>query len=155
LSTILQKILAPNTQLRSLNLLFEVLRNIMLQTKAPIKYLIAVAVLKETENPEIIWAERDENNVVTLLKVIHFNIKILDDIKNSKPDARASEWEGLTINAFRYSMLAMTNVLIKCKSELVFTKKASFLQVLLENAQFEMDPQMSLRVLYLVLDAIK
>ena len=87
--------------------------------------------------------------------MIHFNIKVLSDIKNSKQDARASEWEGLTINAFKYSMLAMTNVLIKCKSELVFTKKASFLQVLLENAQFEMDPQMSLRVLYLVYDAIK
>lgn len=140
MSTILKKILAPNTQLRSLELLFDVLRNIMLQTKVPIKYLIAVALLKETENPEYNWADRDENNVVTLLRVIHFNIKILDDIKNQKPDARASEWEGLALNAFKYSMLAITNVLIKCKGELLFTKKATFLQVLLENAQIEFDP---------------
>ena len=37
-------------------------------------------------------------------------------------------------------MLAMTNILIKFDSQLIFTKKATLLQVLLENAQFEMDP---------------
>jgi len=50
----------------------------MLQTKAPIKYLIATSVLKVTESG-INWAGKDESNIISLLKVVKFNIKMLDE----------------------------------------------------------------------------
>jgi len=59
-------------------LLCDALKNIMLQTKAPIKYLIATSVLKVTESG-INWAGKDESNIISLLKVVKFNIKMLDE----------------------------------------------------------------------------
>lgn len=46
----------------------------MLQTKAPIKYLIATSVIKETEAADINWNSKEETNLQTILKVLHFNI---------------------------------------------------------------------------------
>jgi len=51
LGTLLKKLLTPKLKLTSLDLIYESLRNIMLQTKVPIRYLIAASVLKLTEDP--------------------------------------------------------------------------------------------------------
>jgi hypothetical protein len=50
LGALLKKLLTPKLKLSSLDLIYESLRNIMLQTKVPIRYLIAASVLKLTEN---------------------------------------------------------------------------------------------------------
>lgn len=63
---------------KTLENLYECLRNILVQTKIPVKYLIATAILKITEN-KMNWKEKDESNITIILKVLHFNIKSLED----------------------------------------------------------------------------
>ena len=58
--------------------LYETLNNVMLQTKAPIKYLLATSVLKVTESADINWTEKEEPNVLYILKVLHSNLCSLD-----------------------------------------------------------------------------
>ena len=45
------------------------------------KYLVATAVLRLTES-KINWREKEENNILTILKVLHFNIKSLEDSRD-------------------------------------------------------------------------
>ena len=78
LGALLKKLLTPKLKLSSLDLLYESLRNIMLQTKIPIRYLIAASVLKLTEDPSQVWSEKEDINIVMLLKVLSFNIKNLN-----------------------------------------------------------------------------
>jgi flagellar biosynthesis component FlhA len=78
LGTLLKKLLTPKLKLSSLEIIYESLRNIMLQTKVPIRYLIAASVLKLTEDPSQVWADKEDINIVMLLKVLSFNIKNLD-----------------------------------------------------------------------------
>ena len=63
---------------KTLENLYECLRNILVQTKMPVKYLIATAILKITEI-KMNWKEKDESNITIILKVLHFNIKSLED----------------------------------------------------------------------------
>ena len=44
----------------------------------PVKYLIATAILKLTEN-KLNWKEKDESNITIILKVLHYNIKQIED----------------------------------------------------------------------------
>lgn len=46
--------------------------------------------------------------------------------------------------------MAMTNILFKAEKDLIFYKKLSILSILQENCKFEVDPQMNLRLLYLL-----
>lgn len=55
LNVFLLKMLHYNGDEDSLNNMFECLRNIIQQTKAPIKYLLATSILKLTEDPKIKW----------------------------------------------------------------------------------------------------
>ena len=52
--------------------------------------------------------------------------------------------------ALKYSIMAITNILIKTDKDLIFYKKLSILPILQENCNFEKDPQMNLRLLYLL-----
>jgi hypothetical protein len=52
--------------------------------------------------------------------------------------------------ALKYSIMAMTNILFKAEKDLIFYKKLSILSILQENCKFEVDPQMNLRLLYLL-----
>jgi hypothetical protein len=47
----------------------------------PVKYLVATAILKITE-VKMNWKEKEEVNIITILKVLHFNIKSLDDARD-------------------------------------------------------------------------
>lgn len=52
--------------------------------------------------------------------------------------------------ALKYSIMAITNILIQTNKDLIFYKKLSILSILQENCKFEVDPQMNLRLLYLL-----
>lgn len=45
------------------------------------KYLIATSILKEIEIPDVDWSKKTEDNIVTLLKVVHYNIKLISDLR--------------------------------------------------------------------------
>jgi hypothetical protein len=63
----------------SLSNMFETLRNIIQQTKSPIKYLLATSILKITEEQSIPWQDIEEGNIYCLLKVLNYNIRFLQD----------------------------------------------------------------------------
>ena len=65
--------------MKSLDNMFESIRNILLQTKAPIKLLIATSILKLTELPKTNWKEKEEGSILTILKILHFNIMSIED----------------------------------------------------------------------------
>ena len=67
-----------NMDSKSLDHLYDCLSSILYQTKIPVKYLVASAVLRLTES-KISWRERDEENILIVLKVLHFNIQTLDE----------------------------------------------------------------------------
>ena len=46
--------------------------------------------------------------------------------------------------------MAITNILIQSNKDLIFYKKLSILSILQENCKFEVDPQMNLRLLFLL-----
>jgi hypothetical protein len=50
------------SDLDSLNSIYDCLNNIILMTKSPIKYLISTSILKITEDNEINWNKINENN---------------------------------------------------------------------------------------------
>lgn len=52
--------------------------------------------------------------------------------------------------ALKYSIMAITNILIQTEKDLILYKKLSILSILQENCKFEVDPQMNLRLLYLL-----
>lgn len=79
LSIFLKKMLHYTGDQDSLSNMFECLRNIIQQTKSPIKYLIATSVLKITEDNTIQWRVIQENNIYCLLKVLNYNIRFLYD----------------------------------------------------------------------------
>jgi hypothetical protein len=158
LGTLLKKLLTPKLKLSSLDLLYESLRNIMDQTKVPIRYLVAASVLKLTESQTENWAEKDDVNVENLLKVLAFNIKTLskasmnsgEEKKNDISAMEGHQFKGLISKTVKYSLMAMTNVLIKTKPSIIFSSTDNLLQLLTEYSIFEQDNQMHLRFLYLV-----
>ena len=70
LNIVLSKILEPKTQQSSLQPLYECLNSVLDKTKAPIKYLLATSVLKLTESREFDHAQKEEANVLYILKVL-------------------------------------------------------------------------------------
>jgi hypothetical protein len=48
----------------------------------PVKFLIASSVLKITESGKTNWKEKEEGSIVTILKILHFNIMSLDDARD-------------------------------------------------------------------------
>lgn len=62
---------------------------------------------------------------------------------------------GLTFKALKYSLLAISNILINSNSEYIFNRKTELIEILSENSSFENDPQMNLRYLYLLYHAIE
>ena len=56
----------------------------------------------------------------------------------------------LQVKALKYSIMAITNILIQTNKDLIFYRKLSILSILQENCKFEVDPQMNLRLLYLL-----
>ena len=50
----------------------------------------------------------------------------------------------------KYSLIAITNILIKTSSEYVFNRKVNLVQLLIESSSFEQDSQLNLRFLYLL-----
>jgi hypothetical protein len=64
------KILTYNVEPYSLSNIYECLRNIIQQTKSPIKYLIAASILKITEENSVDWKSCNENNLFFLLKIL-------------------------------------------------------------------------------------
>jgi hypothetical protein len=80
LNIILNKIINGGLlEMKSLENMFESIRNILLQTKAPIKLLIATSILKITELPKNNWKEKEEGSIITILKILHFNIMSIED----------------------------------------------------------------------------
>lgn len=70
LATILNKIInATNMDSKSLDNLSDCFKNILLQTKIPIKYLLASTILKLTE-PKANWKEKEEGNIITIMKIL-------------------------------------------------------------------------------------
>lgn len=146
LGTLLKKLLTPKLKLSSLDLIYESLRNIMDQTKIPIRYLVAASVLKLTESQNENWAEKDDVNVENLLKVLAFNIKTLskasqasEEKKNEISAMEGHQFKGLISKTIKYSLMGMTNILIKTKPTIIFTSSDNLLQLLTEYSVFEQD----------------
>ena len=59
--------------------MLDCLRNIIQQTKTPIKYILATSILKITEDGSMHWQDMHENNIYCLLKVLNYNIRFLND----------------------------------------------------------------------------
>lgn len=165
LNVFLNKMLLYQGESDSLNNMFDCLRNIIQQTKTPIKYILSTSILKITEDSSIRWAEIQENNIYCLLKVLNYNIRFLNDeeeevnkedlseipLKNSSDKMPTAELlQELQTKALKYSIMAITNILFKTEKDLIFYKKLSILSILQENCKFEVDPQMNLRLLYLL-----
>jgi flagellar biosynthesis component FlhA len=134
LGTLLKKLLTPKLKLSSLDLIYESLRNIMDQTKIPIRYLVASSVLKLTESQNENWAEKEDVNVENLLKVLAFNIKTLskasqvsEEKKNEISAMEGHQFKGLITKTIKYSLMAMTNVLIKTKPTIIFSSSDNLL----------------------------
>jgi len=151
LNIVLQKIINGEMETKSFENLYECIRNILLQTKVPVKYLIASAILKQTEIRGN-WKEKEEDNIVTILKVLNFNIKLSDDGRDllQTSNADLETFSDLQKKALKYSLIAVTNIVLKTNPEFIFSKKVNLVQLLLENANFESDSQLNLRFLYLL-----
>lgn len=167
----INKMLNYQGEPESLSNMFDCLRNIIQSTKTPIKYLLATSILKITENRSIKWQQIQENNIYCLLKVLNYNIRFLnDEEEESKEAGKAFDGQGvsnlikttsdkiptpellheLQQKALKYSIMAITNILIQTNKDLIFYRKLNILSVLQENCKFEVDPQMNLRLLYLL-----
>lgn len=48
----------------------------------PVKFLIATSALKITESIKTNWKDKEEGSIVTILKILHFNITSLDDARD-------------------------------------------------------------------------
>ena len=70
LNILIYKILTYSVEPYSLSNIYECLRNIIQQTKSPIKYLIATSILKITEENSVDWKYCNENNLFFLLKIL-------------------------------------------------------------------------------------
>lgn len=70
LNILIYKILTYSVEPYSLSNIYECIRNIIQQTKSPIKYLIATSILKITEESSIDWKSSNENNLFFLLKIL-------------------------------------------------------------------------------------
>jgi hypothetical protein len=79
LNIFLNKILTYNSEPDSLSNMFDCLRNIIQQTKTPIKYILASSIIKLTEDPDVKWDAVQENNIYCLLKVLNYNVRFLTD----------------------------------------------------------------------------
>jgi len=79
LTIFLNKMLNYQGEPDSLSNMFDCLRNIIQQTKTPIKYLLSTSILKITEDQSIKWQLIQENNIYCLLKVLNYNIRFLND----------------------------------------------------------------------------
>ena len=104
----------------SLSNMFDCLRNIIQQTKTPIKYLLSTSILKITEDRSIKWSLIQENNIYCLLKVLNYNIRFLSDEEEEAKDQHDATTGGddpgkPTSLAAEHSNLA--NIPIKTTSE--------------------------------------
>ncbi len=79
LNILLNKVISYTIEPNSLNNIFECIRNIIQQTKSPIKYLIATSILKITEDNQVNWKNCNESNLFFLLKILTQNINFLTD----------------------------------------------------------------------------
>lgn len=173
LNIFLMKMLEYSGEPDSLSNMFDCLRNIIQQTKTPIKYLLSTSILKITEDQtRIQWSTIDENNIYCMLKVLNYNIRFLNDeeddhinndakknpsnidipIKSTSEKLPTPELlHELQQKTLKYSIMAITNILIQTnKNDLIFFKKLSILSILQEHCKFELDAQMNLRFLYLL-----
>jgi len=108
----------------ALSNMFDCLRNIIQQTKIPIKYLLSTSILKITEDKTIDWTKVQEENIYCILKVLNYNIRYLDDdeeqdSKNSVPIKSTSDkvptpelLSELHSKSLKYSIIAITNILV-------------------------------------------
>ena len=78
--------------------------------------------------------------------------KLVVPLKTSSEKVSSTELlNDLENKTLKYSIMAITNILIKTdKTDLIFFRKLSILQVLQEHCQFEHNPQMNLRFVYLI-----
>jgi hypothetical protein len=123
LNIFLQKLLQYGDN-DTLSNMFDCLRNIIQQTKIPIKYLLATSILKITEDKALDWAKLQKENIYCILKVLNYTIRYLDDdepddSKNSIPIKPTSEkaptpelLNELHTKSLKYSIIAITNILI-------------------------------------------
>lgn len=116
-------------EVKCLDCLYECLRNILLQAKTPVKYLLATSILRMTES-KVSWRDKEEVNVLTLLKVLYFNIKSLDDGQDLMEGPNCSlNRDSLSLDlhkkALKYSLIAVTNILIKTSPEFLFSRKVN------------------------------
>lgn len=104
----------------------------------PVKYLIASTILRITES-KINWKEKEESSVVTLFKILHFNVLSLGEAKDLFFQENESEDTFIEMKkkAHKFSAISMTNILIKSHTELLFNKKINLIQLLLESSNFE------------------
>jgi len=95
-----------------------------------------------------------------LLKVLTFNIKNLSQAQaatkhnesgtNDLQSTEGHQFKGLAAKTVKYSLMAISNLLIKTKPGIIFTNQDSLLELLTEHSTFEQDNQMHLRFVYLV-----
>ena len=50
----------------------------------------------------------------------------------------------------KYSLIAITNILIKTNAEYIFNRRLSLAQIMIDYSNFEADSQLNLRFLYLL-----
>lgn len=134
LNIFINKMLNYQGEPDSLSNMFDCLRNIIQQTKTPIKYLLATSILKITEDQNIQWQQLQENNIYCLLKVLNYNIRFLNDEEEEPKESgtKGGELKGannpikttsdkiptpellheLQQKALKYSIMAITNILI-------------------------------------------
>lgn len=88
--------------------------------------MVATAVLRITES-KINWKEREEANIITVLKVLHFNIKSLDDARDILQQDNIETYQDLSKKAMKYSLIAITNILIKTNPEHIFNRRVNLI----------------------------
>eukprot|EP00347_Sterkiella_histriomuscorum_P023636 403333912 len=159
LSIIFNKIInGTNVENKSLDNLSDCFKNILMQTKIPIKYLIASTLIKLTE-PKSVWKDKEESNIVTVMKILQQVIKSLEDSKetvsstnfqNQMDEENLDTFSELLRKSTKYSLIAITNILIKTNPEYIFNRRLSLAQLLIDYSGFDLDSQMNLRFLYLL-----
>ena len=152
LNIFLQKLLQYHDN-DTLSNMFDCLRNIIQQTKIPIKYLLATSILKITEDKAIDWSKVQKENIYCILKVLNYNIRYLDDdeepadskssipLKSTSDKAPTPELlQELHTKSLKYSIIAITNILIQSNEhDLIFYRKLNLLSILQHHCKFEMD----------------
>ena len=142
-------LLSGEDQERWINL-FEVWLSIISNTKIPVKFMIASWILRLTDPKlKILSKTLNRDCVLQLIQVLTYILNSLD----SKMYTNVKQ-EELSRKTHKYCLLAMTKIIIRYDPQLIFDPKIiasnGDLKLILNGASFEQDPQIHLRLLYIL-----